>query len=59
MSMKLMMQMLTKSGDESAKKLLAELEGESDVSSSNQADSLSCWTFCLIYKLARTNESNA
>jgi hypothetical protein len=29
--MKLMIQMLTKSGDDSAKKLLAELEGESDV----------------------------
>ena len=57
--MKLMMQMLTKSGDESAKKLLAELEGESDVSSSNQANRLSCWTFCLIYNLVRTNESNA
>jgi hypothetical protein len=52
--------MLTKSGDESAKKLLAELEGKSEVVLfSNQADSLSCWTFCLIYQLVRTNESNA
>lgn len=39
--------MLTKSNDESAKKLLAELEGESEVVLSDCADTFSCWTFCL------------